>query len=150
MNNKGFTLIELIATIAILALIVLISVPAVTSVINGSKNKSYNILVSNIIVAAKDYYEECKYNNEAISSICSQNSVTLKQLVDYGFLNGTNKEGCAGANCKTVINPKNDNDIGACKIKVTATEDAKGKITYTINKNDTNSSCPTDTEYKNG
>jgi len=40
-NNKGFTLIELIATITILSIIMLIAVPNVISIVNKNKNQTY-------------------------------------------------------------------------------------------------------------
>lgn len=41
MNNKGFTLVELLATLAILAVLMLLAVPNVIGVVNKSKNKTY-------------------------------------------------------------------------------------------------------------
>ena len=150
MNNKGFTLVELIATIAILALIVTISVPIVTSVINNSKEKNYTILVSNIKTAAKTYYEECDFNNSAaISSICTNHRVTLKQLANYGFLSTNRKENCTGDNCVIITNPKDNKDIATCIIEITKTVNASNyKTTYTIESKSTNTSCPTTNDYK--
>ena len=40
-NNKGFTLVELLATISILAIIMLIAIPNVVGVVQKSRNKTY-------------------------------------------------------------------------------------------------------------
>ena len=53
MNNKGFTLIELIATLALLAVISVISFVSITSVVNKSKINNCESLVKNIKMAAK-------------------------------------------------------------------------------------------------
>lgn len=52
-NNKGFTMVELIAVITILALIALITVPTVNKVIDNSKRKAYDKQVDTIVKAAK-------------------------------------------------------------------------------------------------
>lgn len=148
MNNKGFTLVELIATIAIIALIATVSVPAVNSVVNNSKQKNYEILISNIKTAAKAYYEECDFNKAAISSICTTRTITLKNLAAYGFLNAKNKSNCVGEDCITIKNPVNNREIGSCKIKVEKILDGTNyKTTYKITAI-TGSYCPTNSDYE--
>jgi len=48
MNRKGFTLVELLATIIVLAIVVGITVPSVSSVIRKSKEKSEEAFVETI------------------------------------------------------------------------------------------------------
>lgn len=43
LNKKGFTLVELLAVIIILAIVVTVSIPAITNVINDSKNSSLGV-----------------------------------------------------------------------------------------------------------
>ena len=62
MNNKGFTLVELIATIALLAVIAVISFVSITEVINQSKISDCENTIRSIMSATKDYVSDNRYN----------------------------------------------------------------------------------------
>lgn len=154
MNNKGFTLIELLVTIILISILMTISTVSVIGLLNKSKQKSYDILIKSIETATENFYEECDNANlietkinafcvEKISTIPNTNNkvatVSLKDLVNYGFLKSSSKNN----NNKTVTNPKDNNDIGDCKITITKNIDNKGIVTYTITPvSNTNESCP--------
>lgn len=154
MNNKGFTLIELLVTIILISILMTISTVSVIGLLNKSKQKSYDILIKNIETATENFYEECDNSNlieskinsfcvEKISTITNTNNkvatVSLKDLVNYGFLKSSSKNN----NNKTVTNPKDNKDIGDCKITITKNIDNKGVVTYTITPvSNTNESCP--------
>ena len=57
LNNKGFTLVELLAVIIILAIVVGITIPSITSVINNSKNSSLGIATESAYDYLKDQYD---------------------------------------------------------------------------------------------
>lgn len=63
MNNKGFTLIELIATIALIAVIAMISFVSINAVINENKNEQCRNLLSSIEVATKEYVSDNRYKS---------------------------------------------------------------------------------------
>ena len=131
-NNKGFTLVEVIAVVVIIALLGMIAIPNVISTINKGKDTSYEILVNDIKIAAKQLYEEVdyvgvvlkKYNKdgETINEIdIDSNSIktNLQTLVSNGFLIGANnpdRENSGNKNYKIITNPRNGEDIGECKI----------------------------------
>ena len=66
MNNKGFTLVELIATIALLAVISIISFVSINAVIDSSKINECNALVNSIKSATKEYVSDNRYNLDEI------------------------------------------------------------------------------------
>lgn len=87
-NKNGFTLIELLVVIAILALVLSITIYSVTGVIKNVKEKTYKVTINEVEKAAIDYLNE---NSDDIFFIKNGSyeyqCVTVKELIDYGFLN---------------------------------------------------------------
>ena len=162
MNKKGFTLIELLAVIILVALIGVLVMPTVIDTANQAKQKSYDILIKNIVTSAQTYYEECEYGNLSEldyendkACIINDNSIetTLGALANLGFL--PTKETYENSNKRKVSNPINNQDISECNITITKTKnevtDSNGiknnKVTYTITAG-TQNNCPTTEEYQ--
>lgn len=118
MNSKGFTLVELIATIVVLAIVMSIGAYSIVNVIKNSRNENYKTLINNVKSGAETYYQECKYSNNS-GITCNNNlEVTLGELVTYGYLTGNGSD-----NSKyTLVNPLDEKDISNCKIRVTYDE----------------------------
>ena len=166
LNNKGFTLIEVLAVIAIIAILGLIAVPGVLNSINNSKKSSYNIMISNIKTASQSLYEEVDYMNGKVynydesgtktatlikiikrSQKESQIEINLQTLVSNGYLKGTTSEK-EGEKKLILTNPVDGQNIGSCKITITKETNQLGKVKYKIeSKSTTNSSCPKTNEY---
>ena len=91
MNNKGFTLIELIATIALLAIIAVIAFVSIGKVIEHSKVTNCNSLVESIEKAAMEYVSDHRYDSSFISSVNTSDmsySMTAAMLVNGHYING--------------------------------------------------------------
>ena len=138
MNRKGFTLVELLATIIVLALVMGIASYSIIKIMKNSKEKNYELLITNIKDAAEAYYQECKYaRNDAIT--CNLSDVTLGTLVEYGFLKGNGKD----SNDKyTLVNPRNDKNISNCHISISFSD---GNIEINAESGD---DCPTNEDYE--
>ena len=103
-NNKGFTLIELIATIALLAIISTISVVSINHVITESKVSDCDSLLKNIEVATKDYFSDNRYNLGELSGykeLDDENkySINAGVLISGKYLSGN------------LVNPFTDKNI---------------------------------------
>ena len=158
-NNKGFTLVEVIAAVVIIALLGMIAIPSVISTINKGKDTSYAILVKDINIAAKQLFEEVEYvgvelknyntEGEFDKIIIDSNSIetNLQTLVSNGFLNGTNnpdRENSSNKNYKIITNPRNGEDIGECKIIIEKIVDKGNNLntSYKLTNSSTDINCP--------
>lgn len=159
LNNKGFTLIEVLTVLVIISILGLIVVPNTMDVIKGGKENTYKILVKNIRDSAVNLYKELEYSDsklyyyngdeKQVLSISNTNEVkvNLSSLVRNGFLTGDN------VNEGKVINPINNTDMGECEIVITKNidEDNNYNVNYVVESNSTsNKLCPTTAEYREG
>lgn len=123
MNDKGFTLIEMLAVVIILAILTMIMVPTVNTIITKSQEENYKNLKNSILSAAKVYLSDNRYE-VVVAGTCDSSSADkniglsigeseiiddensklfIKVLVDAGDIK-TNAQG-------QIINPKNKNQI---------------------------------------
>ena len=62
-NNKGFTLVELLGVIVILSIIAAIAIPTVSTSLNKQKTKELEHKKEQIVSKVELYYEKIKNNN---------------------------------------------------------------------------------------
>lgn len=151
MNRRGFTLIELLAVIVLIGILGVLIIPNALSAVEKGKTSSYNTLIKNIVTSSQMYYEECEYGDLSDGKYgeyaCKINSntitTTLGALANTGFLNVNDTKIENNKEVRVVIDPKTDNDISSCKIKITKEVSSNYKVTYKIENNDSNTICPT-------
>ena len=97
MNNKAFTLVELLAVIIILGLLVTITVPNIMNAIDISREKSYNSQVEEIEKAAE------RWAVDNLQTVNSKEYITVTELKEEGYLNK-----------KEVKNPKTKEEMNGC------------------------------------
>ena len=81
LNNKGFTLVELLAVIAILIIIMTIAIPNISSAINRTKNKQDKATQKLIETAGDLYMSEIK-NSLTNGDYC----LSVQILIDNDYL----------------------------------------------------------------
>lgn len=166
LNQKGFTLVEILAVVVIIGILGLVAIPNVLKIIESSKTTTNEILAKDIVTAGKQLYEELDYANTTLYSYnrtgktgstvkieSSKVSINLQTLVSNGFLTGSNNPNPTGSNknSKILLNSKTKEDIGECQITITKIIDPSTYNTsyQIINNSSSNSNCPTTEEYNN-
>ena len=87
-DNKGFTLVELLAVIALLSLIMGLGVFSIVRVINNIKEEGYKTTINNILDDANNYLIE---NSGRLFYISSDDNsyeyqcITIQNLIDAGY-----------------------------------------------------------------
>lgn len=171
MNNKGFTLVEVLAVVAIIAILGLIAIPNVLKSIDIGKKASDEVLYNNIKVALQSMYEEIEYSGNTtifeynfngkivpdtnVSIVEVKDPVTneidytciitnIQTLVSNGFLSGINNEKyTANSNSKVVVNSEGE-DIGNCVVEIQKKVNLTSlKVNYSFKGSSVNA-CPTD------
>lgn len=117
MNNKGFTLIELIIVIAILTMFSLFAAPNVIKMIDKNKADNHNSLINSIIESTKLYvtnnkdkfnYKDTSGNNSYCTITDKKDiytTVTLKTLIDEKEISNISENPCT----KNPIDPEQIN-----------------------------------------
>ena len=96
MRKKGFTLVELLASITILALLALIAIPAISKQIKNGKNNLYNSQIENIKSAAVAWGTDNLFKLPEDDTCIT---VTLGYLKGLGYIDNS------------VINPKTNEEF---------------------------------------
>ena len=113
MNKKGITLVELLAVLVLLSIIAVIAVPLTLNLIKDSKNDADAINKSNIKEAAELYVAD-KIGYEIDFSINPTTTITLRQLLDGGYISGDIKDQLSDKNynldTSTIVITKENNN----------------------------------------
>lgn len=111
LNNKGFTLVELLGVIIILMAILYLAIPSLTSSVERSKRKQFEQKKELIISAGELYISDIKTTKRKCR-------ITLDKLKNEDYLSGI-----------TIINPFNDK------------EEIKGEVIYNKDSADIYTFC---------
>lgn len=138
LDNKGFTLVEVIAVVVILSVLSLLIVPSISGLLNRSKENSYNDLINSIKLSCEQYINDNRYNISIGScnnnGICYVNKVSVSFLVENGYLTPSGTDG----NVDYIVNPKDKKskmDMENSYVKVTFDKNNK-RIIYDLNAED--------------
>lgn len=122
MNNKGFTLVEVLSVLVIMTIIFVITINVTGNTLSISNEEAYKLTKDNIIEATDKYILEC--NNNIIDCNLDWNNnktiISAKKLIEAGYF-------------KELKNPINNKDLSNClTIEV---EQTSNNNNYNINDN---------------
>lgn len=162
MNNKGFTLVELLATIVILGIVMGIASYGVISAINNSKIKSEKLFVDKIGTAIEGYlsiegnrlveipdttteFQKCRSDQENDSANCRTSELkelSTIHLKDITEINNNSRLKIKTINESDLVNPKNKKNcvIGDNNPEIRVFKDSEYKYYYYLDLTE-NTSC---------
>ena len=117
MNRKGFTLIELIATIVIMALILIMVMPSITALRNNNEKKQYEYYGDSLVEAAEIFVGR---EGEDITNLGTLNFTGCIDITYQDLINSD------------LIKPYSDEKINCSNTKVRYTKE-RNKESYSIN-----------------
>ena len=125
MNNKGFTFIEMLATIAVLALIVAIAIPSYTGISTAIRKNQRKNIIDRIEIAAS------KYAFDTDKTI-----IFVEELITEGYIDSDDEEG-------NIVDPVNNERMNCYIVEMKKVSDYYN-ASFKDNKNyDKNGVCDT-------
>ena len=140
MNKKGFTLIELIATIVIMALILIMVMPSIIALRNNNEDKQYEYYGDSLVEAAKIFVNK---EGEDITSLGTLNfigcvDITYQELIDADLIKPFAEENIDCSNA--LIRYTKENKKESYSINLTCKDTTTGETVYSIS-NISNNTC---------
>ena len=113
LDNKGFTLIEVIAAVVILTILALLLIPNINSLLSRGREESYGSLNDSITTAAKEYVNDHRYDIQLNGTlvvgigdrVISNSCIPVSILLEEGYLSpsGSDVDG------EYILNPNDQN-----------------------------------------
>ena len=104
MNNKGFTLVEVLGVIVLISIIFFVGAQGIQSTLSASKEEAYKVMKNNIISVSYDYIQECSQGLVNCDFSFDKNSrFYAKNLQDSGYF-------------QDLDSPIDGKDLGTCLI----------------------------------
>ena len=139
-KKKGFTLVELLATIIILGLLVTIAYVSVTSILDRGNDSYYESQENMLVLAGREYFAD--HRSELPKEIGDTSNVTLKKLIEEKYIDpitDRDENACDEENSGVIAQKITDRDfqyygILACGNYTTESDKAKPTISFNPNK----------------
>ena len=119
--NRGFTIIELVATVLVLALIFLVSFPILSNLSENSEQKKYDEMVDSLCLAGKTYININQGNYHGLTTIGTIITINISDLIEYGIVDAD------------LVNPQDNSSVSTDSLTFTVQSDYSLNCVYTAN-----------------
>ena len=116
--KKGFTLIEMIASLTVISAIILITVPQMKNMLKNEENNQYEQFLSSIYLATESYISKKNEEYIDLKTIGGSACINMEDIVREHFLKSSEKS------------TKTNESILASSIIVTLNEEYKFDYVY--------------------
>ncbi|MGP4080567.1 type II secretion system protein [Pseudalkalibacillus sp. R45] len=127
-SERGFTLVELLATIVILGIIAAIAVPSIGKLLENTKQDAHKANAQQIIEAARLY---------VLSENSSATSISASDLSQAGYLESVPKDPSANdssySGTETIVTITTVNNKHTYSVDLVASDDSTKRYTYPEN-----------------
>lgn len=149
LNRKGFTLVELLATIVLMTVLITVAVPAITKVGKSLKTESFCSKIQIIEAAASEYANDYFTGKEnSGSNKVGLDNISLMDLVNMGYLKsdvniGTDNKGnpttcnLYKADSKCILDPRDSSSMDYETVRIWSANN-KLYATYRYKESDIN------------
>lgn len=104
MNNRGFTLIEVLSVLVLISIVGVVVFMTFGTTMSAGKEEAYKLMKNNIISVSYDYINECNLGSiECDFSFDTNNRFNAKTLQNVGFF-------------ESLESPIDGADLGSCLI----------------------------------
>ena len=87
MNNKGFTLIEILVTLVLITVLLGVAVSVLRPTMSAGKRETYELMKNNIVTVSYDYINECSLNTIQCDFDFETNNIfSAVELKNAGFI----------------------------------------------------------------
>ena len=118
MNKKGFTLVELLATIVLLSIISVISYVSISSVIKKNKVNNCRNLIKSIEGASREYVSDNRYNfTNRDDKVITAEDLFRGNYLKNEIMDPFTNEKVNSENVKIIISLKSDYTMEKIQIK---------------------------------
>lgn len=110
MNNKGFSMVELLAIITILGLIMGIAIPGYQQYVTKTRNEAYKNLMTTARTAAQNRFVQEGLEFDP-GKMCKSYTI-VEDLYEKGFMDKPSDPASTATNCDGTVYIKEDNTAG--------------------------------------
>ena len=135
MNNKGFTLVEMLVIIIIITIIAFMAIPAITNSLKKGEDDKYKLFLDDVFLATEAYLQKYSDDYPLLNVVGESTYVYMSELVDEKFVstNLVNPKYCIDDECTSrKIASCNESTCTVDDYTIIVTKNENGTYSYEL------------------